>query len=162
MGTGGSFPDSKEAGAWSWSPQPNAKVKNGEAIPPLVHTSLWRGAYLIKHRGNFNPFSTRLIHPSFRFLYSRLLFLHIPSAPLFLVALPFRTPDLWIWFSNIWEPWMATVYIRCSFRITAGIVVHPTEVFRELPQSPQENALAYSLVFRLSCNSNNINSHSIH
>jgi hypothetical protein len=35
------------------SPPSGAEVKNGWTIPPLTHTSSWRGAYLIKHRDNF-------------------------------------------------------------------------------------------------------------
>jgi hypothetical protein len=31
---------------------PSGELKNGEAIPPLPHTSSWRGASLIKHRDN--------------------------------------------------------------------------------------------------------------
>jgi hypothetical protein len=38
------------------SPQSRAKVKNGGATPPLLHTSSWRGAFLIKHRDNFTCF----------------------------------------------------------------------------------------------------------
>jgi hypothetical protein len=39
LGTGGSFPGGKTAGAWSWPPPPSAEVKNGWAIPPLPHMS---------------------------------------------------------------------------------------------------------------------------
>jgi hypothetical protein len=33
-----------------------AKVKNDGAIPPLIHTSLWRGALFVKHSENFTFF----------------------------------------------------------------------------------------------------------
>jgi hypothetical protein len=42
------------------SPRSSAKAKNGGATPPLPHTYLWRGAYLIKPRDNlifFNLFT---------------------------------------------------------------------------------------------------------
>jgi hypothetical protein len=35
------------------SPPSNTKVKKGETIPPLPHTSAWRGPQVIKHRGKF-------------------------------------------------------------------------------------------------------------
>jgi hypothetical protein len=35
------------------SPATNAKVKNGGAIPPLLHMFSWRHFQLIKHRDNF-------------------------------------------------------------------------------------------------------------
>jgi hypothetical protein len=35
------------------SPPSNAEVKNGGAIPPLPHTSVWCGGYVINHRGKF-------------------------------------------------------------------------------------------------------------
>jgi len=45
MGTRGSFPGNKAAGAWSWSLTPSsAEVKNS--------TPSWRGAQL-KHKGKF-------------------------------------------------------------------------------------------------------------
>jgi hypothetical protein len=41
------------------SPASSAEVKNGGAIPPLLHMSSLRGASLIKHRGfNFLPYLT--------------------------------------------------------------------------------------------------------
>jgi hypothetical protein len=39
------------------SPPSSAEVKNSGAISPLPHTSLLRGAYLIKHRDNFKIFN---------------------------------------------------------------------------------------------------------
>jgi hypothetical protein len=36
----------------------NVEVKNARAIPPLPHTSSWRGAYLVKHRHNFTLFTS--------------------------------------------------------------------------------------------------------
>jgi hypothetical protein len=35
-----------------YSAPSNAEIKKGGAIPPLSHESLWRGAYLSKHRDN--------------------------------------------------------------------------------------------------------------
>jgi hypothetical protein len=35
------------------APPSSAEGKNGGAIPPVPHTPSWRGAKLIKHRGNF-------------------------------------------------------------------------------------------------------------
>jgi hypothetical protein len=32
---------------------PSAEVENGGAIPPLLHTSSWCAAELVKHRDNF-------------------------------------------------------------------------------------------------------------
>jgi hypothetical protein len=37
------------------------ELKNGGAIPPLLDPSLWLGAYLIKHRSNFNFFCLYLL-----------------------------------------------------------------------------------------------------
>jgi hypothetical protein len=34
------------------SPQSSAEVKNGGAIPPLLHMSSWRSASLVKQREN--------------------------------------------------------------------------------------------------------------
>jgi hypothetical protein len=55
MGTGSFFPlRVKQPGhETEHSPPSSAGVKNGEAIPPLPHMSLWYSAYLIKHRNNF-------------------------------------------------------------------------------------------------------------
>jgi hypothetical protein len=53
-GSGGSFLGPKRLGLEAnHSPPPNAEVKNGGAVPPLRHTSLWRRAKLIKRRDNF-------------------------------------------------------------------------------------------------------------
>jgi hypothetical protein len=42
---GGSFPEVKRPGREADQTPPfTAEVKNGAAIPPLPHTSLWRGA----------------------------------------------------------------------------------------------------------------------
>jgi hypothetical protein len=51
-------PGVKQTGheAEQWSPS-SAKVKNGGAIPPLPHISLWHNAYLMKQRDNFTLFS---------------------------------------------------------------------------------------------------------
>jgi hypothetical protein len=35
----------------------SVEVKNGGCIPPLPHTSSWRGAKLIKHRDDFTFFN---------------------------------------------------------------------------------------------------------
>jgi hypothetical protein len=35
-------------------PPSSAEVKDGGAIPPLLHMSSWRGAYLIMRRDNFH------------------------------------------------------------------------------------------------------------
>jgi hypothetical protein len=45
-GTGGSLPGSKAAEEWSWlySPPSSTEAKNGEAVPPLAHTSSRRTA----------------------------------------------------------------------------------------------------------------------
>jgi hypothetical protein len=133
MGTGCSLSAGKVARVWSWSPQPNAEVKNGGAIPPLVHKSYWPDAYLIKHRGNL----------------LRLL------AVLFIVPFVFSVP---VYFSFIFLPPFCSLWsflfgiLTCTFvclisenfndectrihevfvRITAGNVV--------IRLSPQENA----------------------
>jgi hypothetical protein len=39
------------------SPPSSTVVKNGGVIPRLYHTSLWGGAELIRHRGNFTFFT---------------------------------------------------------------------------------------------------------
>jgi hypothetical protein len=45
MGTGNSFPGGKAVGRErDHSPPPSAEAKNGGVIPPLPHTSSWRGA----------------------------------------------------------------------------------------------------------------------
>jgi hypothetical protein len=54
MGTGAFPPEVKQpAREADHSPPSSAEVKNDGAIPPLPHTSSWRGASLIKHRDNF-------------------------------------------------------------------------------------------------------------
>jgi hypothetical protein len=54
MCTGGFFPGVKRLRRETdHSPPSSSDVKNGEAIPPLLHTSLWRRAQLIEHRDNF-------------------------------------------------------------------------------------------------------------
>jgi hypothetical protein len=53
MGTGGSFPGGKAAGAWSWPPPSSAEVK--ECVELYFHsrnTPSWRGAQLEKHMDN--------------------------------------------------------------------------------------------------------------
>jgi hypothetical protein len=58
VGNRGSFPGGKVAGHEAdHSPPSSAKVKNGGAIPPLPHTSSWRGAQLIKHMENISKYS---------------------------------------------------------------------------------------------------------
>jgi hypothetical protein len=39
-------------------PQFIADAKNGGAMPPFSHVSLWHGVYLIKHRDNFTEYTT--------------------------------------------------------------------------------------------------------
>jgi hypothetical protein len=44
-----------------YSPPYSTDGKNGGAIAPLLHTSLWCGAELIKHRDTFYIFLTCVI-----------------------------------------------------------------------------------------------------
>jgi hypothetical protein len=48
MDTGVLSPSSKrQEREFGYSPLSNVEIKNGGAVPPLLHTSLWYGAYLI-------------------------------------------------------------------------------------------------------------------
>jgi hypothetical protein len=58
MGTGGSFPGGKAAGAWSW---------------PLTRTSSWRSVALVKCRDSFTFTSSHFLHR--KFLLSAFTFL---------------------------------------------------------------------------------------
>jgi hypothetical protein len=44
----------------------SAEVKNGGAVSPLLHTSWWRGAELIKHRDNVTFLLIGLLQPPWR------------------------------------------------------------------------------------------------
>jgi hypothetical protein len=53
LGTEDSFLRSKAVRTWSWPPPSSAEVKNGGAVPPFPHISLWLDIYLIKRKDNF-------------------------------------------------------------------------------------------------------------
>jgi hypothetical protein len=63
MGTGDSLHGGKAAEAYH-SPSSSAEVKNGGAIPSLLHTSSWSGALLIKHRDNITFFTFSILQMS--------------------------------------------------------------------------------------------------
>jgi hypothetical protein len=56
MCTGCDLPGDEVARAWNWSLPLSAEVKNGGAIPPFPHMSLWYNAWLIKHENNFTSY----------------------------------------------------------------------------------------------------------
>jgi hypothetical protein len=52
IGTGGSFPGRKRQGREADHPPPSsAEVKNGSAIPPLLHTTSWHGGLIDQAKG---------------------------------------------------------------------------------------------------------------
>jgi hypothetical protein len=63
VGTWDSFLRGKAVRPWIWPPPSSAEVKNGGAITPFPHMSLWHDIYLTEDRDNFTFFFSSSLLP---------------------------------------------------------------------------------------------------